>query len=471
MLVTRTTKTASGKVAVQVVARRYHQTVVIKHIGSAATANQLRELKTLAYQFIAVESKTLPLFPPPDHSNNNLVSWEKLLPKKAYHNFAYEFFDRFYAFNGFASLSSPLLRDLCIIRIVEPTSKLDSIGLLKEYFRIDYSRNKLYKNLDKLRLLKPQAERIAINYAREHLNFDFTLVFYDVTTLYYESFQDDELRKCGFSKDHKFNQPQVVVGLVVNRDGYPITYDLFEGNKFEGHTFIPVILRLKQKYAIASLTVVADAAMLSWENIRALTVAGVNYIVAARLANQSEETVKRPAAFFRDKRRRYYRESTDKDLLICDYSKSRAKKDAVDREKQIAKALGQINRSDKLLDGIKGYYTNLTDVSSNLIVKRYHDLWQVEKSFRMAKTDLSARPIFQRKREMIEAHILIVIISLCVSKSLELLTGLSINKIKRLVWRVEDIEMEDTLTGDKRILRMEIPYDDYPEKFRRVLKG
>jgi transposase len=273
---------------------------------------------------------------------------------------------------------------------------------------------------------------------------------------------------------------------------------VFEGNKFEGHTFIPVILRLKQKYAIANLTVVADAAMLSLTNIEALVKAGINYIVAARLANQSETTVKRIATSFTDKRRRYYQETTNNGLLVCDYSHSRAKKDAFEREKQIAKAIDQINHPDKsvkklrfltstakqkyslnqsliaknkMLDGIKGYYTNLTNFPLRLIVKRYHDLWHVEDAFRIAKTDLLARPIFQRKKEMVETHMLIVFISLCIAKSLELLTGLSINKMKKLIWKVEDIEIEDTLTGDKRILRMEIPYNDYPDKLRRVLKG
>ena len=141
----------------------------------------------------------------------------------------------------------------------------------------------------------------------------------------------------------------------------------------------------------------------------------------------------------------------------------------------MAKQKYSLNQSlidkNKLLDGIKGYYTNLTNLPLRLIVRRYHDLWQVENSFRIAKTDLLARPIFQRKREMVETHMLIVFISLCISKSLELLTGLSINKIKKLVWRVEDIEIEDTLTGNKHVLRMEIPYNDYPDKLRRVLKG
>lgn len=395
MLVIRTTKTASGKIAVQVVNRRYHRTIIIKHFGSANTTNELKELKTLARQFVMARSKAIPLFPDADNRNSDLVSWQKLLPKRSYHNFAYEFFERFYRLNGFESLSSSLLKDLSIIRIVEPTSKLDSIGLLKEYFQIDYSRNQLYKNLGELQLLKPRAENIAINYAKKYLNFDFTLVFYDVTTLYYESFQDDELRKCGFSKDNKFNQPQVVIGLVVNQDGYPIAYDLFQGNTFEGHTFIPVILRLKQKYTIANLTVVADAAMLSRDNIEALTKAGVNYIVAARLANQSEKTIKRIADNFVDKRRRYYRESVGNGWLICDYSKSRAKKDAFEREKQLTKAIEQINHlgkpvkklrflksvakqeyvlnqslidKSKLLDGIKGYYTNLRTCSKSFVI-------------------------------------------------------------------------------------------------------
>jgi len=499
----RTTKTASGKTAVQVVNREKHQTKIIKHLGSADGKENLDQLLRLADQYIFEKDNNLPLLPEVfgvDEQNRHLVMVEDLHFTNFYHHFAYEFLTAFYERNGFNKLGNNLLRDLAIIRIIDPASKLRSVDLINKYFGFSYTKNIVYKGLENLEKLKPKAQEIAVNYAQKYLNFDFSIVFYDVTTLYFETFASDPdfgemkgLRKCGFSKENRPNQPQILIALIVNGDGYPIATNIFEGNTFEGHTFIPVILDLKRAHNIKNLTVVADAAMLSINNMEELRKQGLNYIVGARLSNLSENLLKQVSEEINRQSGKYFKTKTPLGFLVCDYSQKRADKDKSDRKKQLLKAQNQINnparflkrskfikettastyvlnmeliQKDELLDGIKGYYTNLENMDNQLIVDRYHDLWKIEKAFRIAKSDLLARPIFHRKRDSIEAHILIVFVSLCVAKSIELFSGFSIKKIKDLIWDVLDIKLKDDLTGKTFTKRI----DAIPQRATEILE-
>lgn len=506
---TRTTKTSSGKIAVQVVERSRHKTKIIKHIGSVETSDKegLSRLLDIAKQYIIQKDTCVPMFPEAvygtecaEFEKKGFISIDNLEFTAFYHLYAYEFLSDFYAFNGFEKLGSKILKDLAIIRIIEPASKLRSIELIKRYFGFVHTRNSVYKNLRSLPKLKSQVEEIALNYAKTHLAFDFSIVFYDVTTLYFETSEGDAdigsqkgLRKCGFSKDSRPNQPQILIALVVNSDGYPIASNIFEGNTYEGHTILPAILALKDKYGIGNLTVVADAGMLSSKNMKELVSHGLNYIVGARLANINLKLLESISKELNSQPDVYVKKETPLGYLICEYSAKRASKDKSDREKQIAKARSKIanpttlNRKprfvkeitpskyvldselvakDELLDGIKGYYTNLGNVSESLIVNRYKDLWKVEKAFRIAKSDLCARPIFHRKKESIKAHILIVFVSLCISKSIELFTGKSIQKIKDLIWNVLDIFCTDTLTKQSFSKRT----NNIPEEISEVKK-
>ncbi len=471
----REIKTGSGKTAVQVVLRLYHRTKIIKHIGTGETTEEISRLKILAHQFIRRREKLIPLFSGIEKENSNdLVSIKNLEITNYRHQFAYDYLLRFYKLNGFEKIKSQILKDLTLIRIVEPVSKIRSLVLLNEYFGKVYSPSTFYKNIGKLAAFKKQAEELAISYAKKYLNFNFSIVFYDVTTLYFETFKDDDLRKSGFSKDGKSNQPQILIALVVNRHGYPIVFNIFEGNKFEGHTIIPTILKLKDNYKIDNLVVVADAAMLSYGNLEELKKHGFNYIVAARLSSLPKKLFKEVSIFLSKKEGIYFKKETEYGFLICDYSEKRASKDKFNRNKQIIKAQRQIDnpdrnikrlrfvrektksfyelnqeliKKDELQDGIKGYYTNLKNVEDHLIIERYKDLWVIEKSFRIAKSDLLARPIFHHKKESIEAHILIVFLALCVSKSIELKTKLSIKNIKEKIWKILDVEIRDRVTG------------------------
>lgn len=470
----RTTKTASGSTAVQVVDRFNHQTKIIRHIGSAKDAFSLNALIQLAHQYIQENNKTIALFPELaiTTEKKHLVSIDNLIFTKTYHTYAYDFFSFFYTRNGFDVIQNAILKDLAIMRLIEPTSKHASLALLKEYFQIIHGHTTLYGGLRLIRQQKEKIEQVAISYAKKYLSFDFSLVFYDVTTLYFETFKQDSdvvdengnvkshgLRTPGFSKDNKPLQPQVMIGLIVNNDGYPISIELFSGHTFEGHTMLPMIKGLQKRYGIQKLTIVADAGMLSMDNIQSIKDAGLHFIVGARLGNVTNTVLKNISAHLNKTEGVYSHTTTKQGVLICDYSIKRANKDRSDRKKQLIRAQKQIDNPtqskqkarfvtektkahltlnqelierDELREGIKGYYTNLTldtKVTAHDIVARYKDLWHVEKSFRIAKTDLEARPIFHHKRENIEAHILIVFVSLCLAKSIELLSKTSIKKV------------------------------------------
>ena len=318
-----------------------------------------------------------------------------------------------------------------------------------------------------------------MQYATTNYNFSFALVFYDVSTLYFESFTESDLQKCGFSKDHKHGQPQIVIGLLVNELGFPISYNLFEGNTFEGHTILPVLKDLCARHQIKTLTVVADAGMLSTKNIEEIMGSGFSYIVGARLGKISLNKAINLHGFFNynPDHERYFIECSPYGTFVADYSAKRAKKDKRDREKQLEKANAKIKDNTashatkfvkitkkasytlnedliekaQMMEGVKGYYTNLDLVVATepkLVIDRYHDLWHVEKAFRMAKTDLLARPIYHYKKKSIETHLLIVFIGLCVSRALEITTHMSLARVIALLWEVEDITLVDPKTHE-----------------------
>ncbi len=497
----RTTKTASGAVAVQVVRYRDRKTVVVSHIGSTHDAGEIDSLKQAGLQWIERESKQLPLFSPRRDENSKVL----ILDKARYLGFRYTFFlevigNIFQSFQ-FSQLRNPLLLDLIMMRIIEPVSKLESLELLDEMFGIHYGKSSLYQAITTLPVLKEKAEEKVVQFAKKHFSFDFSIVFYDVTTLYFESFKEDVdkngqtgLRKNGFSKDNKANQPQIVIGLIVSREGFPVCYDIFAGNTFEGKTFIPAITKFRNTHKVKTLTVVADAAMISFDNVEALLKNNLSYIVGARMASLKPEQIKEISTELTSQTQALkelatkdgfsMRIETERGLLVCDFSFKRYQKDKWEMEKQIVKAERLLldnkgvkktkflkNKDDtrpeqiinteliektKLLLGIKGYYTNLAHEEDKTIIDHYHSLWQVEKTFRIAKSDLSMRPIYHFKEQTIKAHILICFMALAVTKYMELKTGKSTRKIVKLLKSITDARILNTLTGEEIIMRKEM---------------
>ena len=360
-----------------------------------------------------------------------------------------------------------MLRDLVIARIVYPKSKAATARYFAQYLNIKLSEDQIYRFLDTLN--KSDLTRIAYDFISKKNN-GIALIFYDVTTLYFEANNEDELRKKGYSKDHKNDLPQILIGLFVDRDGYPFDFDFYEGSTFEGHTFSKAVKALTAKYKFENLVVVADAGMLSENNISFLEKEGLSYIVGARFKSLSEK-FKKPifAHDFTDKPTfetsleiKLETGETREKRLVIDFSDKRARKDQFNREKliknleaKIATKKDLIKKSkylilenqgkiagidhekvelDKRHDGLKGYWTNLDKkVKPKEIIAQYHNLWKVEKAFRMSKSDLQERPIFHHKLERIRGHLLICFCALLVMKETErILAPIDVSLLKAI---------------------------------------
>lgn len=481
MLKYREVKTSSGNTAVQVYYLYNRKRVIVKHLGSAMTNEELNNLKQQAQQFIEDYSSQATLFPTLKSGAYSYLEQYECVG--FYYSFFYDTIQRLIAQIGFEELTSNLFKDLVTIRVLEPASKLRSIELIETYFGIQHRRQNYYKEAKKWLSLKNQVLEKVNAFAQKEYGFDYSLLFYDVTTLYFETFEGDDLRKTGFSKDSKSQQPQILVGLMVSKDGFPLAFDIFPGNTFEGHTILPVVKAFIQKNNVKRFTVVADAAMISADNIKELKAEGIHYIVGARMGNLPQAIFDKIDAKIKREDGKTIRLHTDKGHLICSFSNARYRKDKYEMEKQILKAqtiikspskntkakfvkahneelkLNEelIQKTIKLL-GLKGYYTDLDEqeLPNYKVIERYHELYKVEQAFRVAKSDLETRPIFHYKEEPIKLHLLICFLALVISKHIEIKTGLSIRRFNTEAKKVTDAKMRNKLTRKEVIVKGKI---------------
>ena len=349
-----------------------------------------------------------------------------------------------------------MFRHLVISRLFSPGSKLKTIDYLERYQGISYSKDRIYRFLDTLCKkankseekhtagehtvpeIKEMVEQITFEHTKRVLHGNITVVFYDMTTLYFEASDEDDLRKTGFSKDGKHQCPQIFLGLLVAGGGNPIGYEIFEGNIFEGHTFIPVLQNVEKKYSLGKI-IVADAGLLSDENRKSLEKSGYKYVLGARVKNAKDVLKEKIESFKLQNDQTATIKQPDGTRLIVSMSDKRAKREKHNREKGLErlqkrmqsgkltkssinnrgynkylKLEGEIRISideqrflaDAAWDGIKGYITN-TKLSAKKVMENYGNLWYIERAFRMNKTDLRIRPIYHHLRNRIEGHICI----------------------------------------------------------------
>lgn len=467
----RFVKTASKAQAVQVVQYQDGKRRILSHIGSAHSDEELNDLLLMAEEWMKNYSKQLSIFP--DENPDKLIHLNHCKFIGVKYRFFYEQIDKMQSVIGISDLPV-LLKDLVTIRIFEPASKLRSLELLERFFDIKHSRKTYYKIAPKCIELKESVERKVVDFAREHYSFNFDILFYDVTTLYFETFEEDELRKNGFSKDNKSQQPQILIALMVSKEGFPIAYEIFSGNTFEGHTIVPVVKDFIARNGVRAFTIVADAAMISSENIKELRANNIHYIVGARLGNIPATSLEIIDTSIIREDGKSIRIKTDNGYLICAYSSVRYRKDLYEMNKQIEKAkqvVSHPSKSKKLkftqtqnekivlneeliektkkLLGIKGYYTDLEEalLDNNAIIERYSELYKIEQAFRLSKSDLQTRPIFHFKEEPIKLHILICFIALVVSKHIELRTGISIRRFIDESKKIVDGQIMNLITN------------------------
>jgi hypothetical protein len=444
---------SSGSISVQVISKSNGYRVV-KTIGTAHDPVEVARLVELGELFIARRSGQYSLFTENQHDNAVILNFVETLGNASIRTIGPELiFGRLFDEIGFNAIPEPLFRDIVIARLVYPTSKLKTVDYLYRYQGKTVSPDSIYLFLDRLnKRYAAQAQRIAYEYSRRILE-TINVVFYDMTSLYFEAEDEDDLRRIGFSKDGKFQNPQIMLGLLVGKGGYPIGYDIFEGNTFEGKTLLPVLERIAKQYDFGKPIVIADAAMLSNNNLDALDRQGYPFIVAARIHNESQvmqDTILERCANLRNGQHVEIEHEAGRRLIVA-YSDKRAKKDAHNRKRGLQRLRKQIqsgrltkenlnrrgyNKFLKLTgevtmeidepkiaqaarwDGLKGYLTN-THLSADDVIENYGQLWQIERAFRISKTDLRIRPMYHRRRRRIEAHVLVAFVAYTIYKELD----------------------------------------------------
>lgn len=388
--------------------------------------------------------------------------------------------DRVFDRVGFNRIEDEVFRKLVKARLSYPASKAATVEYLKNHFDDDIDLSKIYRYLDKLSDRQHElVQDISVRHTMELLGGSIGVLFYDVTTLYFESDHEDELRKTGFSKEGRHSNPQIILGLLVSLGGYPLAYCIHEGNKYEGRTMLPVINEFVKKYNLGDFVVVADSGLMNSANIAELEAGGYKYIIGARIKNESGEVrrwiVSQPKV---DRQMVSYDKGGGRRLLVG-YTDDRAKKDAYNRDKGIRRlekayrrgtlTKDNINRrgynkflamdgevkvtidlakvdEDKRWDGLKGYLTN-TDMPVGQVYAAYHNLWHVERAFRIAKSKIEIRPMFHFTRRRIEAHVCICFVALKVYKELERILkvagiSMSVDKVLALAATVTTIQIE-----------------------------
>jgi len=447
----REVRNRSGSISIQIISKANGDYKVLKTVGCATHCHEIGHLKIVARQEIERMQAQPSLF---RSEHDELI--EGVLSSLSNSNISTVgpelIFGRIYDYIGFGRIKEELFRHLVISRLAFPLSKLKTTEYLYRYQGKIIDVDAIYRFLDKLSgSLKPAVEQIAYAHTLRTLNGNISVVFYDMTTLYFEASDEDDFRKMGFSKDGKHNHPQILIGLLVGLGGYAIGYDIFEGNTYEGHTLIPFIEAISQKFNLGKPVVIADAGLLTSKNIEAIEEAGYEYIIGARLKNESE-AIKEQII------RREYQDGTvyvihqeENRRLIVQHSTKRAKKDYHNRRRGLLRLekrvkSGKLTKSninnrgynkylqldgkieikidyrkfeqDALWDGLKGYVTN-TKLSDSSVIDNYKNLFHIERAFRMSKTDLRIRPIYHRLRHRIEAHICIAFTAYAVYKELE----------------------------------------------------
>jgi len=495
----RKVKTTSGATAVQIVEKRAGVRRILAHLGSAHDELELAVLMAAAREQIQAGQLALDLGveagPQPGQidavvtGTASQVLWDVL--GTAYQQL------------GFDTLGDEAFRALVLARVVEPTSKAAVAELLGDLGVPGPHENTLYAALRRSarRDYRDRLARACWEHAVRAAGGVAAMVLYDVTTLHFETDVEDDLRRVGMSKERRVD-PQIQVGLLVDPGGFPLEVHCFAGNKGETLTLIPVLKAFQERHGVADLVVVADAGMLSASNLNAVEDAGFSFIVGSRLAKAPYDL----AEHF-EKRGDYFADgqilesarvmgtgaAARSRRIVYQYRFDRRKRDErainamVEKAEKVAAGTRPLKRdrfvavrgADKAVDwarverarqlaGLKGYVTNIptSTMGGAAVIGAYHDLFEVERSFRMAKSDLRARPIFHRTRDAIEAHLTVVFAALAISRHLQAQTGTSIKKTVRTLRPLRTVRIRlagqtitatPTITAEARAILDQLP--------------
>src|SRR5215470_9088792 len=479
----RTVKTSSGATAVQIVHSSHRGSRDIEHLGSAHDDVELELMKAAARQRLAAGQGELDLGLEATGPAQRGKGGGPLPIISARMGCLLDALERAYRVLGFtgAAGGDEVFAQLVLARIIEPVSKLDSLRVLEEAGVRPASYRTVKRRLPVYARQAWRQEMSAACAAHAKLG-PASLILYDLSTLHFETDKGDGFREPGFSKERRLD-PQITVGLLTDQSGFPLMVSAFEGNKAETKTMLPVIEAFMAAHQLPDVTVVAGAGMVSEANQKEIEAAGLSFILGMRiprvpyvLAQWRREhpgqdipdghVFTQPWPAGPDGGRRdqviYYQYRHDRarrTLRGIDEQVNKAEqavtgKAPVKRNRfiQLSGGTRAVNREleakARALAGIKGYLTNLracpdgTPITADFVIGSYHQLFQIEKSFRMAKSDLQARPIYHRKRDPIEAHLTIVLAALAISRWIEARTGWSIRKFVKTARRYKTIDIQ-----------------------------
>ncbi|GAA3859295.1 IS1634 family transposase [Tessaracoccus defluvii] len=494
----RKVKTASGATAVQIVEKQRGVRRIVEHLGSAHSEAELAALMQAGRDKLAANQPELDF----DTGAGGRPRAGAAIVEGKVSRLLVDVLRDSWRWLGFDVVADEAFFQLVLARLVEPTSKLDSLRVISELGLEPVHLSTVKRSLKRCATkdYRTLVQQACFEHVWSERGGDVSLLLYDVTTLYFEAEKEDTLRKVGFSKERRVD-PQIVVGLLVDRSGFPLEIACFEGDKPETRTIIPVIKAFQERNQVADMVVVADAGMLSATNLQALNEAGLRFIVGSRMAKapldlaghfhwhgtaftdgQIIDTITTPARTpDPDRLRRRAEPVWDPTehpqawRAVWQFSRKRAVRDrhtltlqqdrALDiiegrrtaKKARFVKTSGQHSSLDQpsldratALVGLKGYVTNIpaTTMSAGEVIGSYHDLWHVEQSFRMSKTDLAARPIFHRTRDAIEAHLTIVFTALAIARDLQDRTGWS---IRRIIQTLRPLQHVTISIGDQQL--------------------
>ena len=392
-----------------------------------------------------------------------------------------------------------IIKLMIIQRLNYPSSKLRAYERQKDYGFHDIELQHIYRSMDMIESSSRDFQKKAFETICSYFHNPIDCFFFDVTTLYFESVIQDDLKDFGFSKDQKINCVQIVLALVVDSEGNPIAYELFKGNLSETKTLIPVLESLRKSFSIKNVTVVCDRGLASKSNVEALQKTKFHFVIATKLRSISKKFKINDISLYKElpnqknipkeERVLYYaieHPQYNKTLLISTYSPSRAKKDKEDRERYLEKLQRKLNLSEKISikkilnkkyfsiskeatislnqkaidkdaswDGFHGIaLSNSANLSIEDALSRYKDLWHVEETFRIAKSTLKTRPIFHWKPHRIRSHILLCFMTLFIERFLEFLLRkegypLTPDRIRKALSEVHTVIFEDKDSSKK----------------------
>jgi transposase len=489
----------SGSTSVVVLEKRAGKMCYLKTIGVSSNPDEIEDFCRQGKRWIAVQKGERDMFLEYARQAEEKLVVEQLLNKveNILLNGTQMILNPVFKNIGFDAINDDILRHLVVSRICHPQSKVATVDYLKSYFDEDVELHKIYRYLDKLSdTQRDKIQEISVNHTRKVLGGTIGVVFYDVTTLYFETDHADDLRKTGFSKDGKHALPQVVLGLLVSDGGYgsamltnrPLAYSIHEGNKYEGHTMLPIIKDFVRKFDLKDFVVVADSGLMNKDNIAELEENGYKYIIGARIKNENKAVTDWILSQEKADNHFYEYQKTEQSRLILGYSGNRAKKDVHNREKGLKRLekeykSGKITKDkvnkrgynkfldvsddievkinydkikeDARWDGLKGYITN-TKLSADTICKQYSELWQVERAFRVTKGVLELRPMFHFTKKRIQAHVCICFVAYKCYKELERILKasdikLSVDKVLSIAKTITTVKVK--LQQSKETLR------------------